>query len=144
MTLFSRSSACSGNTDLVLSKVTSQDLAYIIFTSGSTGDPKGIMIEHRAFASCALKFGSTLGINSDTRSLQFGSHAFGACILEIMTTLIHGGCVCIQSDDDRMSNVPAFINRSKINWMMATPSYMGTFQPEDVPGLQTLVLVGEH
>ncbi|RSL90269.1 Enniatin synthase, partial [Fusarium oligoseptatum] len=136
--------ACFGNTDLVLSKVTSQDLAYVIFTSGSTGDPKGIMIEHRAFASCALKFGSTLGINSDTRSLQFGSHAFGACILEIMTTLIHGGCVCIPSDDDRMSNVPAFINRSKINWMMATPSYMGTFQPEDVPGLQTLVLVGEQ
>ncbi|EEU41458.1 uncharacterized protein NECHADRAFT_106594 [Fusarium vanettenii 77-13-4] len=130
MTLFSRSSAL--------------DLAYVIFTSGSTGDPKGIMIEHRAFASCALRFGSTLGINSDTRSLQFGSHAFGACILEIMTTLIYGGCVCIPSDDDRMSNVPAFINRSKINWMMATPSYMGTFQPEDVPGLQTLVLVGEQ
>ncbi|KAF4341220.1 enniatin synthase [Fusarium beomiforme] len=135
---------CSFNTDLILSPVTSHDLAYVIFTSGSTGDPKGIMIEHRAFASCALKFGSALGISSDTRALQFGSHAFGACLLEIMTTLIHGGCVCIPSDDDRMNNVPAFINRSNVNWMMATPSYMGTFQPEDVPGLQTLVLVGEQ
>ncbi|KAF9766999.1 Beauvericin nonribosomal cyclodepsipeptide synthetase bea1 [Fusarium sp. DS 682] len=135
---------CNFNTDLVLSMITPQDLAYVIFTSGSTGDPKGIMIEHRAFASCALKFGSALGINSDTRALQFGSHAFGACLLEIMTTLIHGGCVCIPSDDDRMNNVPAFINRSNVNWMMATPSYMGTFQPEDVPGLQTLVLVGEQ
>ncbi|KAH7240699.1 uncharacterized protein BKA55DRAFT_677902 [Fusarium redolens] len=135
---------CALDTGLALATVTPKDLAYVIFTSGSTGDPKGIMIEHRAFSSCALKFGSALGINSDTRALQFGSHAFGACLLEIMTTLIHGGCVCIPSDDDRMNNVPAFINRSNVNWMMATPSYMGTFQPEHVPCLQTLVLVGEQ
>ncbi|CEI39865.1 Enniatin synthase [Fusarium venenatum] len=122
----------------------SQDLAYVIFTSGSTGDPKGIMIEHRAFSSCALKFGASLGINSDTRALQFGTHAFGACLLEIMTTLINGGCVCIPSDDDRMNSIPSFINRYNVNWMMATPSYMGTFSPEDVPGLATLVLVGEQ
>ncbi|KAG8666688.1 Beauvericin nonribosomal cyclodepsipeptide synthetase bea1 [Fusarium poae] len=124
--------------------IKSQDLAYVIFTSGSTGDPKGIMIEHRAFSSCALKFGASLGISSDTRALQFGTHAFGACLLEIMTTLIHGGCVCIPSDDDRMNNIPSFINRYNVNWMMATPSYMGTFAPEDVPGLATLVLVGEQ
>ncbi|KAF4458392.1 Enniatin synthase [Fusarium albosuccineum] len=61
-----------------------------------------------------------------------------------MTTLIHGGCVCIPSDDDRMNNVPDFINRCNVNWVMATPSYMGTFPPELVPGLQTLVLVGEQ
>jgi amino acid adenylation domain-containing protein len=134
----------TGDDDLFTSTAKPQDLAYAIFTSGSTGDPKGIMIEHRAFASCAIKFGPALGINHETRALQFGSHAFGACLLEIMTTLIHGGCVCVPSDDDRMNNVPAFINRSKVNWMMATPSYMGTFQPEDVPGLQTLVLVGEQ
>ncbi|KLP16508.1 non-ribosomal peptide synthetase [Fusarium fujikuroi] len=135
---------CALKPDPTLAKVTPEDLAYVIFTSGSTGDPKGIMIEHRAFSSCALQFGSALGINSDTRALQFGSHAFGACLLEIMTTLIHGGCVCIPSDDDRMNNVPAFVNRANVNWMMATPSYMGTFQPDDVPGLKTLVLVGEQ
>ncbi|KAF4998953.1 hypothetical protein FGRMN_2752 [Fusarium graminum] len=127
-----------------LPTVQPSDLAYVIFTSGSTGDPKGIMIEHQSFASCATRFGPALGIHSGTRALQFGSHAFGACILEIMTTLIHGGCVCIPSDDDRMNNVPDFINRYSVNWVMATPSYMGTFQPEIVPGLKTLVLVGEQ
>ncbi|KAG9496487.1 Beauvericin nonribosomal cyclodepsipeptide synthetase bea1 [Fusarium musae] len=135
---------CASKQDLVLAAVAPEDLAYVIFTSGSTGDPKGIMIEHRAFSAYALKFGSALGINSDTRALQFGSHAFGAFLLEIMTTLIHGGCVCIPSDDDRMNNFPAFVNRANVNWMMATPSYMETFQPDDVPGLQTLVLVGEQ
>ncbi|KAF5022201.1 hypothetical protein F66182_5788 [Fusarium sp. NRRL 66182] len=121
-----------------------QDLAYAIFTSGSTGVPKGIMIEHRAFSSCVVKFGPALGINTETRALQFGSHAFGACLLEIMTTLTHGGCVCIPSDDDRMNNVPDFINLNRVNWAMVTPSYIATFPPDAVSGLQTLVLVGEQ
>ncbi|UKZ79102.1 NRPS [Trichoderma virens FT-333] len=120
-----------------------QDLAYAIFTSGSTGEPKGIMIEHRAFSSCAIKFGPALGINNHTRALQFASYAFGACLVETMTTLIQGGCVCIPSDDDRMNNVPDFIKRCQVNWAILAPSYVGTFQPENVPGLKTLVVVGE-
>lgn len=121
-----------------------QDLAYAIFTSGSTGEPKGIMVEHRGFASCAIKFGPALGINHHTRALQFASYAFGACLVEIVTTLMHGGCVCIPSDDDRMNNVPNFIKRCEVNWVIVSPSYIGTFQPENVSGLQTLVLGGEQ
>lgn len=121
-----------------------EDLAYVIFTSGSTGDPKGIMMEHKAFYSSVVKFGPALGIGSDTRALQFATHGFGAFLLEVLTTLIHGGCVCIPSDDTRMHNVAEFIRQNQINWVMATPSYMTTMKPEDVPGLKTLVLVGEQ
>ncbi|KAJ4155409.1 hypothetical protein LMH87_000652 [Akanthomyces muscarius] len=120
------------------------DLAYVIFTSGSTGDPKGIMIEHKAFYSCVVKFGPALGIHGGTRALQFATHGFGAFLLEVLTTLIHGGCVCIASDHDRMHNMPEFISQNQVNWAMATPSYMTTMKPEDVPSLKTLVLVGEQ
>lgn len=133
----------SRDEDQLKPTVKPQDLAYCIFTSGSTGEPKGIMIEHRGFVSCAIKFGPALGINPHTRALQFASYAFGACLVEIVTVLMHGGCVCIPSDDDRMNSVPDFIRKSNINWVILTPSYIGTLQPENVSGLQTLVLVGE-
>ncbi|KAH9862938.1 hypothetical protein J1614_010751, partial [Plenodomus biglobosus] len=120
-----------------------QDLAYILFTSGSTGDPKGSMIEHRAFASSAIEFGIALGIDRHTRALQFASYAFGACMLEIVTTLMHGGCVCIPSEHDRMSNLPGFITHSRVNWALLTPSLIRHILPESVPGLRTLVLAGE-
>ncbi|KAJ8123451.1 hypothetical protein ONZ43_g606 [Nemania bipapillata] len=123
--------------------VSPRDLAYALFTSGSTGEPKGALIEHRGFASCALKFGSALGIDEDTRALQFASYAFGACLLEIITTLMHGGCVCIPSDEDRMNNVTDFIRSSEVNWALLTPSFIGTIEPDSVPGLRTLISVGE-
>ncbi|RWA07195.1 hypothetical protein EKO27_g7918 [Xylaria grammica] len=123
--------------------VNPRDLAYALFTSGSTGEPKGALIEHRGFASCALQFGPALGIDEDTRALQFASYAFGACLLEILTTLMHGGCVCIPSDEDRMNNVPDFIGSSEVNWALLTPSFIGTIEPDSVPRLQTLVSVGE-
>ncbi|KAI1429134.1 hypothetical protein F5Y12DRAFT_539171 [Xylaria sp. FL1777] len=123
--------------------VNPQDLAYVLFTSGSTGEPKGAMIEHRGFTSCALEFGPALGINKDTRALQFASYAFGAFLLEVVVTLVFGGSVCIPSDDDRMNNVPDFIRRFEVNWALLTPSFIGTIQPDSVPGLQTLVSVGE-
>ncbi|KAI0472336.1 hypothetical protein F4859DRAFT_522260 [Xylaria cf. heliscus] len=123
--------------------VNPQDLAYTLFTSGSTGEPKGALIEHRGFVSCALEFGPALGIDENTRALQFASYAFGACLLEIVTTLMHGGCVCIPSDEDRMNNVPDFIRRSEVNWALLTPSFIETIEPDSIPGLQTLVSVGE-
>ncbi|KAI0969469.1 hypothetical protein F4678DRAFT_438811 [Xylaria arbuscula] len=120
-----------------------RDLAYVLFTSGSTGEPKGAMIEHQGFASRVLECGRALGINSDTRSLQFASYAFGSFMVEIVVTLIHGGCVCIPSEDDRMNNVPDFIRRWGVNWALLTPSFIGTIHPDSVPGLQTLVSAGE-
>ncbi|KAG8420261.1 Nonribosomal peptide synthetase [Metarhizium acridum] len=120
------------------------DAAYVIFTSGSTGQPKGCVIEHRAFCSAALGHGSILNVNQDTRSLQFSSYAFGVCLVDILTTLIVGGCVCIPSEEERsVNNLPAAIRKLNANWVLFTPSTLAHIRPEDVPSLQTIVLGGE-
>jgi non-ribosomal peptide synthetase component F len=53
-----------------------------VFTSGSTGTPKGFLMEHRALVTCALACGQSLGLNKDSRTLQFSSNSFDLATFE--------------------------------------------------------------
>lgn len=115
--------------------------AYVIFTSGSTGTPKGTVIEHRAFCTGAIAHKEGLQIGS--RMLQFASYTFDACILEILTGLIHGSCICVPSEADRRGGVADFMTRTNVNYAVLTPSFTSTIDPKTVPTLKTLCLAGE-
>jgi len=133
--------------------------AYLIFTSGSTGKPKyglpnhlldfannirGTIIQHSAFSSGAAAHGPALRILPSSRVLQFASYTFDASLLEILTTLIIGGCVCIPSDEDRLNNIAGVITDLKVSWTLLTPSFIQLVQPSSIPTLRTLVLGGEN
>lgn len=126
--------SCQGN---------SQDALYATFTSGSTGRPKGIVVDHGAFCTRALANGAVLGLNKQSRVLQFASYSFDVSHRDILFTLIYHGTVCISSEIDRVNNLESFVNRHQVNWASITPSVAGLLDPKAVPTLQTLVLVGE-
>ncbi|KAI8266244.1 Nonribosomal peptide synthase atnA [Colletotrichum sp. SAR11_239] len=88
--------------------------AYVIFTSGSTGTPKGVVISHSAFASGATAHGKALGISSDHRVLQFSSYTFDASLFEILTTLIHGGTVCVPTEKQRVEGILDFVKEMNL------------------------------
>ncbi|KAF4501274.1 non-ribosomal peptide synthetase [Fusarium agapanthi] len=117
--------------------------AYIIFTSGTTGKPKGTIVDHSAFCTGAYAHGRAMGMTESSRVLQFASYTFDASIMEILTTLIHGGTVCVPSSDERLHDLAGAINRMDVNWALLTPSVAQLLQPSFVPGLETLVLGGE-
>lgn len=121
----------------------SSDVAYIVFTSGSTGKPKGTLVSHSAFVSGALAHGPAMRMSSKSRVLQFASYTFDASIVEIFTTLILGGCICVPDDKARLNDPTKVINDMKINWTLLTPSFAQMISPKDVQGLETLVLGGE-
>lgn len=121
----------------------SGDVAYIVFTSGSTGKPKGTLVPHEAFVSGALAHGPAMRMSAASRVLQFASYTFDASIVEIFTTLIFGGCICVPDDKARLNNPTQVINDMKVNWALLTPSFAQMISPKDVPGLETLVLGGE-
>ncbi|KAI4201641.1 MAG: hypothetical protein LQ350_003120 [Teloschistes chrysophthalmus] len=78
-----------------------------------------------------------------SRVFQYAAFTFDVSMMDIFTTLIHGGCVCIPSEEDRMGSFIPVMNRMRVNWVLFTPSVASLFNPEDVPTLQTLVYGGE-
>ncbi|KAI8633245.1 putative aminoadipate-semialdehyde dehydrogenase [Xylariaceae sp. FL1651] len=124
-------------------KSSPENLAYILFTSGSTGLPKGVMLEHRNLASSLQCLISTFGWNSDSRILQFASHVWDASIGEIMGALLSGGCLCIPSGEARESDLIGFIKSSEVNCAALTPTVYRTLSPDELPGLKSLVSIGE-
>lgn len=121
----------------------SNDIAYLIFTSGSTGKPKGTMVSHSALASGAVAHAPATGLEQSSRVLQFSSYTYDASLVEVLTTLMMGACICIPDDEMRLNNVAKVINDMKVTWTLLTPSFIQTISPSDVPGLKTLVLGGE-
>lgn len=117
--------------------------AYIIFTSGSTGIPKGVVLEHQAVSTECLAQKHVFGITKNTRGLQFASYTFDACIPEIITILIHGGCVCIPSKHEQRNNLSNTMNKMKINWALLTPAVARMLDPQKIISLRTLVLGAE-
>ncbi|KAK1704025.1 hypothetical protein BDP67DRAFT_624154 [Colletotrichum lupini] len=121
-----------------------EDLAYVIFTSGSTGVPKGVMISHRAASSSMMAHAERFGVDSSSRTLQFSSLTFDACIFEIFTTLATGGCICMPSDAQRVDDLAAAINSYSINTVMLTPSVLALLSPEDTPSLHSIIFIAEQ
>jgi acyl-CoA synthetase (AMP-forming)/AMP-acid ligase II len=144
-------------------------VAYAIFTSGTTGRPKGIpstlspshiqnflylslhsipyantkVVHHAAFCSGASKFAPALLIRPESRVLQFASYTFDACLIEILATLIIGGCVCIPDESSRLNAIADVINDMHVDTALLTPSVAQMIKPSEVPGLRTLILAGE-
>ncbi|KKK25307.1 hypothetical protein AOCH_002968 [Aspergillus ochraceoroseus] len=129
--------------EVIQSQVNSSNAAYLIFTSGSTGQPKGTLLEHGAYVSSAMAHGPPVDIDSQCRMLQFAAHTFDASLFESLTPLIHGGCVCIPSDKQRLNDIVGAINQMKVNVACLTPSFVKFVDPSQVPSLKTLVLAGE-
>ena len=126
-----------------VSKVRPDNAAFVLFTSGSTGKPKGIVQEHASVCTSSLAHGRAMNVTSESRVFQYAAFTFDVSMMDIFTTLIYGGCVCIPSEEDRMGSFTSVMNAMQVNWALFTPSVASLITPEEVPTLQNLSLGGE-
>ena len=135
-------SGCSSAGECSHAAPNPSNAAFILFTSGSTGVPKGVVLEHQSLAT-SLRAERDLFAPGRTRALQFASYTFDVSIAETFVPLISGGCVCIPSEDDRVSNLAGAMERMAVDLAFLTPTVAGLLRPEQVPRLETLVFLGE-
>jgi amino acid adenylation domain-containing protein/non-ribosomal peptide synthase protein (TIGR01720 family) len=120
-----------------------EDLMYITFTSGSTGTPKGVLVSHGGFATSALFHAPKYNFTSSSRVLQFASPGFDSFIIEHLSTLMAGGCVCVPHPDDCRSRLGAVINEFSVNNACLTPTVARVLSADSPTTLLDLTLVGE-
>ena len=116
---------------------------YAVFTSGSTGTPKCVIIEHRSYCTSASGQISYFGWGKGSRVLQFASYAFDASVMENLTTLMGGGCVCVLSDSERIDAFSEAASRLGITHAFLTPTFSRTVQQATIKSLHTLAMGGE-
>ena len=119
------------------------DGAFVLFTSGSTGKPKGAIVPHSAMTSSSLAHGKVQGVHSESRVYQFAPYTFDVGMADTFTTLIYGGCICVPSESDRLSDLSRSIKKMKANWIHLTPTVSRLLHPDELPELRTILVGGE-
>ncbi|KAM7216818.1 hypothetical protein V8F06_007795 [Rhypophila decipiens] len=128
-------------------EVSSDNLAYVLFTSGTTGQPKGALIEHENLSTSTIGIGGFAHMGPDTRIFQFTSYGFDAIFIETMSVLVHGGCICVPADSERLDDPIHGIQRMDVNTIFFTPSFLSTMRPEaliETTKVHTVITGGEN
>lgn len=116
---------------------------YVVFTSGSTGTPKGVVISHKNFSSALSLQTWTLGLNTESRVLDFASYSFDAAWFSIVFTLYVGGCICIPSEWQRQNDLHGCFTNYQVTCAQLTPSLARVMKPEVLSQLSIMILGGE-
>ncbi|KAJ7878404.1 hypothetical protein B0H13DRAFT_2545561 [Mycena leptocephala] len=115
----------------------------ILFTSGSTGAPKGIIQEHRSYATAIGDYVAMLGLDASSRVLQFDDYAFDISNNDFLAPLTAGGCCCVPTPEKTIAALRENINALRVNMTFLTPTVAIQLGPRDMPTLKTVCIGGE-
>jgi amino acid adenylation domain-containing protein len=127
------------------SAATAENAAYIIYTSGSTGQPKGVVVPHRGIPNLAQAQHKAFAIGPESRVLQFAAFGFDASVSEMFVTLT-AGAMLVLADAEAMLPGPdlaALVKEQGVTAVTLPPSALAILNPDDFPGLHTVVAAGE-
>lgn len=122
---------------------TPHNVAFLIFTSGSTGEPKAVAHTHLAFCSGVLYQAENLGITEETRTLQNCPLIFAAAPVELLFTLLRGGCVCIPTQEERIRDMASCASRLQSNAIIMSASSAAIRDPKILASRHNVIVGAE-
>ncbi|KAK2738401.1 NRPS [Myotisia sp. PD_48] len=126
-------------------QVTPRNAMYSIFAPGDNGKPEGIVFEHSSFTTSARAHSAAFGLDTRSRVLQCSPPSLDAALIETLTTLAVGGCICIPQDSiiEASGDVSGMISKLNPNWILMTPSLVKKLEPSQLPSIKTMIVGGD-
>ncbi|KAM0553972.1 hypothetical protein ACHAPJ_007044 [Fusarium lateritium] len=119
-----------------LGKEASPEHAACIFVSPKRS--RSIFFTHSSLLSAFVSQAPALKMNSESRVLQLSAFNVDISLVEILGTMVHGGCVCIPSPHDRVHDIAGAMARMDVTWSYMTSVLARKIHPDSVPSLRTL------
>ena len=91
----------------------------------------------------ARGYSRIVSLGPQTRVLHFASYAFDASIIEVLPTLMAGGCICILSELERRDRLTETIATLQPCQATLTPSVLRAISPADMASVRTVIAAGE-
>ncbi|KAF5977093.1 non-ribosomal peptide synthetase [Fusarium bulbicola] len=114
----------------------SPDHAACVFVTPKKS--RSIFFTHSSLLSAFFAQGPALKLNSESRVLQLSAFNVDISLVEILGTLVHGGCVCIPSPQERSNDIASAMARMDVTWSYMTSLIARSIHPDSVPSLRTL------
>ncbi|KAF5253754.1 hypothetical protein FANTH_1446 [Fusarium anthophilum] len=114
----------------------SPDHAACVFVTPKKS--RSIFFTHSSLLSAFFAQGPALKLNSESRVLQLSAFNVDISLVEILGTLVHGGCVCIPSSQERSNDIASAMARMDVTWSYMTSLIARSIHPDSVPSLRTL------
>ncbi|MCG5104728.1 non-ribosomal peptide synthetase [Oceanobacillus alkalisoli] len=124
------------DTENIVSRNRTSDLAYIIYTSGSTGNPKGVMISHENVVQLMMHQPHPFTITNQDVWTMFHSYSFDFSVWEMYGAFLYGGKLVIIPEEatvDPAGFIELLVNK-KVTVLSQTPSAFYNLMREDQTG----------
>lgn len=137
-----RSQSAVGSRSL-LPQVEPTDVAMVYFTSGSTGIPKAVPQRHYMISTSISHQVHAWALPAESRVLQFASNSFDTFLVEAFGALMSRSILCVPSEEEKMSNLQAFMQKTEVSVAYLTPTVVRLLDPLLLPRMRTLFVTGE-
>ncbi|WP_349307931.1 amino acid adenylation domain-containing protein [Streptomyces sp. H10-C2] len=119
--------------------------AYVIYTSGSTGRPKGVVVTHAGLGNLGALQAGHLGVDGDSRVLQFSSPSFDATVWEVCMAWTNGAALVLPPTEGLLlgTALTEYLRAASITHATIPPVALVTLAPDGLPPGLTLVTAGE-